>query len=105
MKKKGEFVDHVIKSYMQEGEKCILTKGQIKKMYDRFVEFIANSLCEGEIIRLHGIGTLQSKVRSAGKFRNPQNGQLIEKEETKKVRFLMSELMKKRLNEESNKKQ
>ena len=54
-----------------------LTKSQIKKVVDSFINTITNSLSEGTDIEIRGFGSFRIRERSARIGINPQSGQRI----------------------------
>lgn len=59
-------------------EKSGLTKKDVNKVVDSFMETVEETLLEGEKVVLVGFGTFEVKTRKARSGRNPRTGEVIE---------------------------
>ena len=59
-------------------EKSGLTKKDVNKVVDSFMETVEETLLQGEKVVLVGFGTFEVKTRKARSGRNPRTGEVIE---------------------------
>ena len=62
-------------------------KGLAPQMSRLVAEAVKHLCQEHGSARIPGLGTFQVKVRSPRKVRNPRTGEILEKGETRKIRF------------------
>jgi DNA-binding protein HU-beta len=55
-----------------------LSKGEMSKALDAFIDTIADALKAGEKVALTGFGTFEVRDRAARTARNPQTGETIQ---------------------------
>lgn len=83
------------------GEICTKTgisKKDVEAVYEAFIEATKSALTGGAQVNLPGFGILAVSERSARKGRNPATGEVIDIKASRSVRFKMSSLLKKLLN-------
>lgn len=84
------------------GEICTksgLSKKDVETVYDALIDALKSALKAGGQINFPGFGILAVASRSARKGRNPSTGEVIDIKASKSVRFKMSSLLKKLLND------
>lgn len=80
-----------------------LTKSDLSKIYDSFMEIIKGALNTVGEIRLHGIGTLCVKLTKKRECLNPQTRKTMIVPEKKRVKFKSSQTLLNVLNNEEEK--
>lgn len=73
--------------------------GQSEAALDAVITALKNSLSEGEPVKIQGFGTFSVQIRKERDFRNPSNGEIVHKPETRLPRFEASPTLKKLVNE------
>lgn len=72
-----------------------LTKEAAGRVLDSMLAAIKKGLVEGKDVRLHGIGSLKTKMAAARTGCNPRTGDKIEIPARREVKFSVSEELKK----------
>lgn len=80
-------------------EKVEMTKSDLGKVYDKFIQIIKDELDETGDIRLHGLGTFCAVIREEKQCRNPQSGEVITVPRKKRMKFKASKTLLDHLNE------
>ncbi|MGL9725335.1 MAG: HU family DNA-binding protein [Wolbachia sp.] len=75
-----------------------ITKSDLSKIYDTFMNIIKNELNEKGEIRLHELGTLSTVISQEKQCRNPQNGEIMTVPEKTRVKFKASQTLLSLLN-------
>jgi integration host factor subunit alpha len=75
-------------------EKIGLNKRESKDMVDAFFELVANSLVEGEDVKITGFGNFQIRTKAPRPGRNPRTGESIPIESRRVVTFHASHKLK-----------
>jgi DNA-binding protein HU-beta len=76
-----------------------IKKADVERVYDSLFETMKSSLVSGSQINFPGFGILSVTKRSARDGRNPATGEKIRINESFSVKFKMSSLLKKLLND------
>jgi DNA-binding protein HU-beta len=72
-----------------------LTKADSDKAFNAVLAAIKKGLVEGADVRLHGIGSLRTKIAAARTGCNPRTGEKIQIAARREVKFSVSEDLKK----------
>lgn len=76
-----------------------MSKKDVELVFDAMIDVFKDSLSNDSQINLPGFGSLQLSHRAARTGRNPATGETIQIKASKSVRFKMSSLLKKLLND------
>ncbi len=79
-------------------EKAEVKKSDAQKAVDALIFIIGSELQKGEKVRIDGLGTFETGMRSARVGRNPQTGETMEIAASKTVKFKASKTLKDKLN-------
>lgn len=82
------------------GQNIEVTKSDLSKIHDSFMEIIKDALNKVNEIRLHGIGTLCVKITQERQCLNPQTRETMTVPPKKRVKFKSSQTLLNVLNEE-----
>lgn len=74
-----------------------VSKREAKEMVDAYFDLIANSLVEGEEVKLSGFGNFQIRTKAPRPGRNPRTGELIPIEARRVVTFHASTKLKEQI--------
>ena len=74
-----------------------LKKTDAKLLVDGLFKYMVEQIAEGNRIEVRGFGSFSTKVRKAGKVRNPRHGTTIETSERRVVYFRASNEMSARV--------
>lgn len=85
------------------GQNIEVTKSDLSKIFDVFMEVINDDLSKKGEMRLHGIGTFCVKEAKEKQCRNPQNGQMITVPKKQRVKFKASQTLLYTLNKKKEK--
>lgn len=75
------------------------TKKVVENVINATLEALADALKEGDKVQLIGFGTFEVKETAEKMGRNPQTGEAIKIEASKKVSFSASKVLKDSINE------
>mgnify|MGYP002363715824 FL=1 len=64
-----------------------IKKSEMKEIIDSAFDYITQSIVQGRRIEIRGFGCFSTKLRKAGKVRNPRHGISIDSPERKDVYF------------------
>jgi integration host factor subunit beta len=79
-----------------------LSRSEAETVIDMFSSNIVKALKDGRKVELRGFGTFfLKKIKENYSARNPKTGELIYIPEKNKVRFKVSKILKKKINEET----
>ena len=79
-----------------------LLRKDIEKIVDIIVSEIISALCRNEAVEIRGLGRFKSVTRKARTGRNPKNSETIQIPEKKAIKWKMSKILYKRLNDNLN---
>lgn len=74
-----------------------VSKREAKEMVDAYFDLIANSLVEGEEVKLSGFGNFQIRTKAPRPGRNPRTGELIPIDARRVVTFHASTKLKEQI--------
>lgn len=74
-----------------------LAKMETKKIVDGLFQFLVKQIATGKRVEIRGFGAFSTKVRKAGKVRNPRHGTSIDTGERRVVYFRAGNEMTKRV--------
>ncbi|NCX38223.1 MAG: integration host factor subunit alpha [Actinobacteria bacterium] len=80
-------------------EQIGLNKRESKDMIDAFFDLIAQSLVDGNDVKISGFGNFQIRTKAARPGRNPRTGELIPIEARRVVTFHASQKLKSNVEE------
>ncbi len=75
-------------------EKSGLHRGQVKEALEAFTETVAETIRNGDEVRLVGFGSFVPVDRPAGMARNPKTGASVPRPASRTVRFRVGEGLK-----------
>ena len=75
-----------------------LNRSQAKDALDAFVESVAQSLRDGQEVRVVGFGSFVPVSRPAGAARNPRTGEVVARPASRSCRFRAGDALKAALN-------
>ena len=74
-----------------------LNKRESKDMVDAFFDLVADSLVEGDDVKISGFGNFQIRTKAARPGRNPRTGEIIPIGERRVVTFHASSKLKEQI--------
>lgn len=74
-----------------------LAKTETKKLVDSLFQFLVKQIAAGKRVEIRGFGAFSTKIRKAGKVRNPRHGTSIDAGERRVVYFRAGNEMKDRV--------
>jgi len=81
-----------------KNEQPNITKSDIERVLDAFVEIVTESLTHGERVVLVGFGSFTVKDKAAREGRNPKTGEVVEIEARRVVKFKPGSELAERVN-------
>ncbi|QOD37886.1 HU family DNA-binding protein [Candidatus Wolbachia massiliensis] len=76
-----------------------ITKSDLGKIHDAFMQIIKGELNTKGEIRLHGVGTFATAISQEKQCRNPQSGEIMTVPQKTRVKFKASQTLLSILNE------
>lgn len=73
-------------------------RADVTRIVECFLGNIANDLCNGEKVAIHGFGTFETKQRAARTGRNPRTGEAINVPAKRTPKFVPAKALKDALN-------
>jgi integration host factor subunit alpha len=83
-------------------EKIGLNKRESKDMVDAFFDLVADSLVEGDDVKIAGFGNFQIRTKAPRPGRNPRTGEAIPIESRRVVTFHSSHKLKEMIQNQGN---
>ena len=81
-------------------ERIGLNKRESKDMVDAFFDLVANSLIEGQDVKISGFGNFQIRTKAPRPGRNPRTGESIPIQARRVVTFHASHKLKEQIQDE-----
>ena len=78
-----------------------LNKRESKDMVDAFFDLVADSLVEGDDVKISGFGNFQIRTKAARPGRNPRTGEAIAIQARRVVTFHASQKLKEQIQEQA----
>ena len=76
-----------------------MLRKDVEKIVDIIFSEISEALCRGENIEIRGFGSYKTRTRKARIGRNPKNSEVVQIPEKKAIKWKMSKILYKRLNQ------